>query len=115
MVYSCFFGLRGNLDFPDFLQKSFITSTPVVDFESVKLMGDEGSYLPNCQTNLVIALHALSLLLCNFIYTTGYHLGKYKLSSPSTKELHGKGKDHCTAHFQFDLFGFNRTNKSVVI
>ena len=28
MVYSCFFGLRGNLDFPDFLQKSFITSTP---------------------------------------------------------------------------------------
>ena len=21
MVYSCFFGLRGNLDFPDFLQK----------------------------------------------------------------------------------------------
>ena len=27
-VYSCFFGLRGKLDFPDFLQKSFITSTP---------------------------------------------------------------------------------------
>ena len=24
---SCWFGLRGNLDFPDFLQKSFITST----------------------------------------------------------------------------------------
>ena len=23
MVYSCFFGLRGNLDFPDFLQKKF--------------------------------------------------------------------------------------------
>ena len=25
--YSCRFGLRVNLDFPDFLQKSFITST----------------------------------------------------------------------------------------
>ena len=23
MVYSCFFGLRGNLDFPDFPQKKF--------------------------------------------------------------------------------------------
>ena len=23
MVYSCFFGLRGNIDFPDFLQKKF--------------------------------------------------------------------------------------------
>ena len=27
MAISCCFGLRGNLDFPDFLQKSFITST----------------------------------------------------------------------------------------
>ena len=26
--------------------------------------GDEELYLPNCQTNLVIALHALSLLFC---------------------------------------------------
>ena len=25
MAYSCSFGFRGNLDFPDFLQKSFIT------------------------------------------------------------------------------------------
>ena len=23
MAYSCYFGLRGNLDFPDFLQKKF--------------------------------------------------------------------------------------------
>ena len=23
VLYSCFFGLRGNLDFPDFLQKKF--------------------------------------------------------------------------------------------
>ena len=27
MAYSCCFGLRGNIDFPDFLQKNFITST----------------------------------------------------------------------------------------
>ena len=27
MAYSCCFGLRGNLDFPDYLQKSFISST----------------------------------------------------------------------------------------
>ena len=31
---------------------------------------DEGLYLPNCQSNLVIALHVLSLLLCNFVNTT---------------------------------------------
>ena len=27
MAYCCCLGFRGNLDFPDFLQKSFITST----------------------------------------------------------------------------------------
>ena len=27
MAYSCCFGLRGNLNFPDFLQKTFIPST----------------------------------------------------------------------------------------
>ena len=32
--------------------------------------GDEGLHLPNCQTNLVIALHTLSLLLWHFINTT---------------------------------------------
>ena len=37
----------------------------------------------------IIALHALSLLLCYFIFTTAYHLGRYKPSSPSTKEFHG--------------------------
>ena len=31
-----------------------------------QLTRDEGLYLPNCQTtNLVIVLHALSLLFCN--------------------------------------------------
>ena len=29
MAYSCCFSLEGNLDFPEFLQKSFITSTTV--------------------------------------------------------------------------------------
>ena len=47
--------------------------------------GGEGSYLPNCQTTLVIAL----LLFCIFINTTAYHLGRYEPSPPSTKELHG--------------------------
>ena len=27
MSYSCCFGLKGNLDFPDFIKKSFITLT----------------------------------------------------------------------------------------
>ena len=44
--------------------------------------GGEGSYLPNCQTNLVIALDTLSLLFCIFINTTAYHLGRYEPSSP---------------------------------
>ena len=50
--------------------------------------GGKGSYLPNCQTTLVIALDALSLLFCIFINTTAYHLGRYEPSPPSTKELH---------------------------
>ena len=51
--------------------------------------GGEGLHLPNCQTNLVIALYTLSLLFCKFINTTAYHLGRYEPSSPYTKELHG--------------------------
>ena len=47
--------------------------------------GGEGSYLPNCQTHLVIALDAVFLLFCIFINITAYHLGRY---DPSTKELH---------------------------
>ena len=38
--------------------------------------GGEGSYLPNYQTTLVIALDALSLLFCIFINTTAHHLGR---------------------------------------
>ena len=50
--------------------------------------GDEGGHWPNCQTNLVLVHHELSLLFCHFINTTAYHFGRYKPSSPSTKELH---------------------------
>ena len=50
--------------------------------------GVEGSYLPNYQTTLVIALEALFLLFCIFINTTAYHLGRYEPSPPSNKELH---------------------------
>ena len=34
MAFSCCSGLRGNLDFPDFLQQSFITSTTGRTFSS---------------------------------------------------------------------------------
>ena len=43
--------------------------------------GGEGSYLPNCQTNLVTALCTLSLLF-KFINTTAHHLVRYERSSP---------------------------------
>ena len=41
----------------------------------------EGSYLPNCKTNLVIALYTLPLLFCKLLNTTAYHLGRYEPSS----------------------------------
>ena len=44
--------------------------------------GGKGSFMPNCQTNLVIARCMLSLLFCKFINTTAYHLGRYEPSSP---------------------------------
>ena len=52
-------------------------------------MRDEGLYLPNCQTNLVIVLHVLSLLLWHFIMATAFKCGRYKTASLSTKEVHG--------------------------
>ena len=52
-------------------------------FQFVSLVeGGEGLYLHNCQTNLVIALHAPSLLFWHFINTTAYPLGIYEPSSP---------------------------------
>ena len=44
--------------------------------------GNEGWYLPNCQSNLVIALHALSLLFCYFISTTAYLWADLSLHLP---------------------------------
>ena len=43
--------------------------------------GDVGRYLPNYQTNLFIALHAISQLFCNFTDTPAYHLGRYEPNS----------------------------------
>ena len=48
-----------------------------------QLMGDKGSYLPNCQTNLVIDLYAPSLLFWNFTNTTAYHFNQCEPSSTS--------------------------------
>ena len=36
---------------------------------------DEDLYLPNCQTNLVIVLHVLSLFFWHFINKIAYQLG----------------------------------------
>ena len=44
--------------------------------------GDEGSFLPNCQSNLVIVIDALSLLFSIFINTTAYHCEDTSLKSP---------------------------------
>ena len=50
--------------------------------------GDEYSYLPNCQSNLVIPLHAVSLLFWHFIKTTAHRLGRYKTLSPVKLRSH---------------------------
>ena len=50
---------------------------------------DEGLYMPNCRTYLVIALNELSLLFWHVTNTTSWHLRWYEPSYPSTKELHG--------------------------
>ena len=66
-----------------------------------QLTKDEGSYLPNCQKYLVIGLHALSILFCNFINTTAWHLRRCKPSSPSSKEAHGLSNERelsCRPH-----------------
>ena len=46
-----------------------------------QLMGDEGLHLPNCQTNLVVVLHALPPMIGISLNTTAYSLGRYKLKS----------------------------------
>ena len=55
---------------------------------------DEGSYRPNCQTNLVIVLLELSLLFRNFINTTDYILPLgpigVLISFYLVKQVHGR-------------------------
>ena len=51
--------------------------------------GDEGSYLPNCQSNLVIALDELSLLFCIFINTAAYNWADISLHLPLAVKLPG--------------------------
>ena len=62
--------------------------------------GGEGSYLPNCQTTLVIALYALSQLFCIFMNITSYHLGRYEPSAPWLVLLHN-GRNQ---YFSFNLW-----------
>ena len=66
--------------------------------------GGEGSFLPNCQTNLVIALYTLSLLFCKFINTTAYHLGRIKPSSPVSCHATFLLSEGCTLTL-YDKFG----------
>ena len=66
-----------------FYVKLGVTADKVKAWSSL-VEGGEGSYLPNCQTILVIVLDALFLFFCIFINTTTYHLGRYKPSPPST-------------------------------
>ena len=63
-------------------QITILLRTPWLKLWSSLVEGDEGFYLPNCQTNLVFALLALSLLLWHLINTTACHLGRYEPSSP---------------------------------
>ena len=49
MVYSCIFGLRGNLDFPDFLQKKFYNINSRLECKSIKGVQNDRSRI-NCAT-----------------------------------------------------------------
>ena len=62
---------------PGFERRSVEFSAKTATVGSI--MERDSLYLPNCQTNLVIALHALSQLFWQFINTTAYHLGRYSL------------------------------------
>ena len=53
-----------------------LTANKIIQWNSLVEEG-ERLYLPNCQTNLVIALYTLSLLFLKFINTTAYHVGRY--------------------------------------
>ena len=50
-----------------------------------QLTGDEGPYLPNCETYLVIVLHALVSIVLIFHKHNNLPLGRFEPSYPSTK------------------------------
>ena len=66
------------------IQRSFIQLDAQQPFWKARecakssLVGDEDSYLPNCQTNLVITLHVVSLFLA-FHKPNSLPLGSYEL------------------------------------
>ena len=61
---------------------SILVSTMTAMTRSWSSLVGKGLYLPNCQSNFVIALYILSLLFFKLINTTAYHLGRFKPSSP---------------------------------
>ena len=101
-----------------FCQNWQVLQYSIIERLDSELMGDEGSYLPNCQTNLDIALQALSLLLCNFINTTAYTLGQIQAFISSYPRVPWLG--HLSIHrlrligtvsaFRFDFFNGRSTS-----
>ena len=70
-------------------------------------------YLPNCQTNLVIALYTLSLLLCKFINTTAYPLGRFNKKSPN---VYKSCQNDFTRKIKvFEVFTKNESNLGKII
>ena len=71
------------------------------------------TYLPNCQTNLVYTLHALSPLFWHFINTTVFHFDRYLPSSPSTKEAPCSDCGGTLTYLIWQLLHLRRPNCSV--
>ena len=66
--------------------------------------GDEGGHWPNCQTNLVLVHHELSLLFCHFINTTAYHhmpLAEALLVKPIVEGAEGSYLPNCQTNLAF--------------
>ena len=72
-------------------------------------------YLPNCKTNLVIALHILSPLFCKFINTIAYHLGRYEPSSAVSCRTppFGHSRFTFTLKLYFQIFTENKCSMKI--
>ena len=75
--------------------RSASNGAPIQDFSVSRKQGalqyyemKARSYLPNLDSNLVIALHALSLFFCIFINTTAYFWADMSLLLPLAVALH---------------------------